>query len=469
MSESDPRPEVDIQTAIRLLQIGQRLNAATDEQAALEILIEPALAAGLTNANLLCIETVPNEAPEQGEVVAAWQRSGAVNLALGTRLKLANRAYLSLWNNTTVQTQFSSDAPRDRHLPREWRALAGQINVHSLAILPLQQGGRWIGFICLGWADAREFTDAERLFYSALPAIAAPVVASRRFIAQVDELAQGQTKAVREARNMLKTVIDTIPVRVFWKDKNLRYLGCNRAFADDAGLEMPEAIIGKDDYELSWAEVADLYRADDQAVIESGQARINYEEPQSHTDGTEMWLRTSKIPLRDADGAIIGVLGLYEDITERKRMEQERERFQQQIIEAQRQALQELSTPIIPIMDRIIVMPLVGGIDTARARDIMRSLLAGIGQYRARFAILDITGVAIVDSGVAQHLDRTIQAARLKGAQTIVTGVSDAVAEIIVNLGIDWSGVETQRDLQTGLVVALERLGVQFTRRGKQD
>jgi rsbT co-antagonist protein RsbR len=98
----------------------------------------------------------------------------------------------------------------------------------------------------------------------------------------------------------------------------------------------------------------------------------------------------------------------------------------------------------------------------------MRSLLAGIGQYRARIAILDITGVSVVDSGVAQHLDRTIQAARLKGAQTIVTGVSDAVAEIIVNLGIDWSGVETQRDLQTGLVTALERLGVQLTRRGKR-
>ncbi|MBC6936262.1 MAG: PAS domain S-box protein [Chloroflexi bacterium] len=467
MSEFDPHPEVDIQMAIRLLQIGQRLNAAPDEKAILDILIEPALAAGLTNASLLCFETTPNT-PEQGEIVAAWQRPGAVNLALGTRLKLANRAYIGLWNHTAVQTQFFADAPRDRHLPKEWRALAGQIGARGLAILPLQQGGRWIGFISLGWADGHEFSDAERLFYSALPAIAAPVIASRRFIAELDELAREQTKALREAQNMLKTVIDTIPVRVFWKDKNLRYLGCNHAFAEDAGLDSPEAIIGKDDYELSWAEVADLYRGDDQAVIESGQARINYEEPQTHTDGSEMWLRTSKLPLRDADGEIIGVLGLYEDITEHKRMEQERERLQQQIIEAQRQALQELSTPIIPIMDRIIVMPLVGGIDTARARDIMRSLLAGIGQYRARIAILDITGVSVVDSGVAQHLDRTIQAARLKGAQTIVTGVSDAVAEIIVNLGIDWSGVETQRDLQTGLVTALERLGVQLTRRGKR-
>jgi rsbT co-antagonist protein RsbR len=78
--------------------------------------------------------------------------------------------------------------------------------------------------------------------------------------------------------------------------------------------------------------------------------------------------------------------------------------------------------------------------------------------------ILDITGVPVVDSGVADHLNKTIQAARLKGARTIVTGVSDAVAETIVDLGIDWSGVETLADLQTGLTAALARLGFKLSR-----
>jgi len=141
----------------------------------------------------------------------------------------------------------------------------------------------------------------------------------------------------------------------------------------------------------------------------------------------------------------------------------ERERLQQEVIEAQKQALQELSTPIIPVMERIIVMPLIGGIDTMRAKDIMRALLAGIRKHRAKVVILDITGVPIVDSGVANHLNKTIQAARLKGAQTIVTGLSDAVAEAIVDLGIDWSGVETLADLQTGLKVALSSLDIKLT------
>jgi rsbT co-antagonist protein RsbR len=137
----------------------------------------------------------------------------------------------------------------------------------------------------------------------------------------------------------------------------------------------------------------------------------------------------------------------------------ERERLQQEVIEAQKRAIQELSTPVIPVMERILVMPLIGSIDTMRARDITRRLLAGIREHRAKAVILDITGVPIVDSGVADHLNKTIQAARLKGARTIVTGISDAVAETIVDLGIDWGSVETLSDLQTGLRIALAKMG----------
>jgi sigma-B regulation protein RsbU (phosphoserine phosphatase) len=140
----------------------------------------------------------------------------------------------------------------------------------------------------------------------------------------------------------------------------------------------------------------------------------------------------------------------------------ERERLQQEMIEAQQRAIQELSTPVIPIMEGIIVMPLIGSIDSMRARDITRRLLAGIREHRAKVVILDITGVSIVDTGVAGHLDKTIQAARLKGARTIVTGISDAVAETIVDLGIDWGGIETLSDLQTGLRVALGVVGLRI-------
>jgi PAS domain S-box-containing protein len=156
-------------------------------------------------------------------------------------------------------------------------------------------------------------------------------------------------------------------------------------------------------------------------------------------------------------------------LIKRQQTEAETHRLQEQIIEAQRHALQELSTPIIPVLDRIIVMPLIGSIDTMRAKDITRALLAGITRYQAKIVIVDITGVPLVDSGVADHLNKTIQAARLKGAQTIVTGISDAVAEAIIDLGIDWSKIQTLSDLQTGLMVALQTLQLRLVRQIEPD
>ncbi len=159
-------------------------------------------------------------------------------------------------------------------------------------------------------------------------------------------------------------------------------------------------------------------------------------------------------------GNIWYVVSVIRDITERLRLEEERTQFQQQILEAQQQIIHQLSIPIIPIMDGIMVVPLIGQLDQTRAHDLTRALLKGIREQRAKVVILDITGVPLIDSGVANNLDKAIQAARLKGARTIITGISEAVAESIVELGIDWSGLETRRDLQTGLKVALKNLHV---------
>ena len=128
-------------------------------------------------------------------------------------------------------------------------------------------------------------------------------------------------EALQESKKMLQLVLDTIPVRVFWKDCESVYLGCNRLFAHGAGLESPDEIIGKNDLDLVWREQAELYRADDRQVIKTGVPKIDYEESQSGLDGITLWLRTSKVPLVNLDGSIIGMLGTYEDITERKQAE----------------------------------------------------------------------------------------------------------------------------------------------------
>jgi PAS domain S-box-containing protein len=127
---------------------------------------------------------------------------------------------------------------------------------------------------------------------------------------------------LRQSRQILEAVINTLPVRVFWKDKNLTFLGCNTLFAQDAGFDKPEQIIGKDDFVMGWWEHAELYRADDRLVIESGKPKLLIEEPQTTPSGERINLLTSKVPLKDANGEIIGVLGTYLDITDRKRAEE---------------------------------------------------------------------------------------------------------------------------------------------------
>ncbi|MBE0662452.1 MAG: PAS domain S-box protein [Bacteroidales bacterium] len=121
-----------------------------------------------------------------------------------------------------------------------------------------------------------------------------------------------------ETQQMLRTILDTIQVRVFWKDRNSVYLGCNKPFAIDAGYNDPNEIIGKTDFDTCWSAQAKLYRADDLKVIENNQAKLNFEEPQTSPDGSIIFIRTNKTPLVNTDGEVIGILGTFEDITEKK-------------------------------------------------------------------------------------------------------------------------------------------------------
>ena len=469
------------------------------------------------------------------------------------------------------------------------------------------------------------------------------------------ETSAAEHKRIEEAltreRDLLKTMIDNVPDRIYAKDTESRFIMCNKALVQRMRMESLDDILGKTDFDFVPPELAAQFRADEVSVMESGQPIINREEPIDSPDGRLRWNLATKVPLRDSQGKIIGIVGLGREITEIKLAElalerralqlqtaaevsraassvldpdkliqqvvdlvrerfdfyyvglflpdeenefavlragtgeagakmleegykleiagqsligqcitkgeacltldvgegtvrfdnpllpktrselalplisrgqvigamnihstqeaafsqediavlqimadqlanalenawlfenteqlvekrtkelkaslDEREHLQQEIIRAQQQTLLELSTPIIPVMERIIVMPLIGAIDSLRAKDITRALLAGIREHRAKVVILDITGVPIVDSRVANHLNQTIQAAHLKGTHTIITGISDAVAETLVDLGIDWSDVETLNSLQAGLLVALNSLGIKLTK-----
>jgi anti-anti-sigma factor len=123
----------------------------------------------------------------------------------------------------------------------------------------------------------------------------------------------------------------------------------------------------------------------------------------------------------------------------------------EEIIRDQQEAIREISTPVLQIRDQVLILPIVGLVDTHRARQITESVLEAIRARRARAVVMDITGVPIVDSKVAKHLAQTCESARLMGALVIVTGISQEIAQTLVTIGADLSSVRTLGDLQSGV------------------
>ncbi len=156
-------------------------------------------------------------------------------------------------------------------------------------------------------------------------------------------------------------------------------------------------------------------------------------------------------------GINVLITDMGSQVEEAKRRNEELE-DKLELIEKQRQAIEELSTPIIKIWDQVLVLPLIGTLDTRRSQNLTEALLTDIADTQSKVTILDITGVPNVDSAVANHLLKTVAAVKLLGAECVITGIRPEVAQTIVHLGVDLTGVETLSNLSEGLKWALNRL-----------
>lgn len=185
----------------------------------------------------------------------------------------------------------------------------------------------------------------------------------------------------------------------------------------------------------------------------SWQDSISYQ----RADGSIFDGQLTAFVIRDATGTPQGIAGIMRDLSDAQRAEAERAALQEQLIQAQQSALRELSTPLIPIADGVVAMPLIGSIDSSRAQVVVETLLGGVAELRAHTTIIDITGVPVVDTQVANALLRAAQAVQLLGAQVILTGIRPEVAQTLVGLGINLSGISTRGTLQSGIAEALRR------------
>lgn len=172
-------------------------------------------------------------------------------------------------------------------------------------------------------------------------------------------------------------------------------------------------------------------------------------------DGREITCQWYNALLRDQAGEGVAVLAQAEDLSGLLQAEQERAALQQQVIEGQQAALRELSTPLIPLADGVVAMPLIGGINSERAQQVVEELLHGVSAHRATTAIIDITGVPVVDTQVAGAFLRAAQAVELLGARVVLTGIRPEVAQTLVGIGANLGNIATRSTLQDGIAFAL--------------
>jgi len=197
--------------------------------------------------------------------------------------------------------------------PESERRILMPQGILSILILPLMVNRQFFGFI--GFDNCIEAYTWEPLEVNLLAAAAAA-------ISLTHERKQAE-EARRESQQMLQLVMDNIPQFIYWKDRNSVYLGCNRNFSHLAGVSNPENIVGKTDYDLLWEkEEANFFHERDRQVMETDTPKYHIVEPLLRADGQQVWLGTNKVPLRDSEGNVVGILGTFGDITERKQADE---------------------------------------------------------------------------------------------------------------------------------------------------
>ncbi|GAB4215519.1 MAG: hypothetical protein OHK0022_55500 [Roseiflexaceae bacterium] len=255
--------------------------------------------------------------------------------------------------------------------------------------------------------------------------------------------------ALRTSEARMRTLLSTAPLVLYMLDNEGRF-----TLSDGSGL----ASIGLKPNQVVGLSVFDLYH-DNPESLANLRAVLAGEERNWRDHVAGRVFEVHAVPFYDEQQHQIGAIGVSQDVTERARAEQERSQLQEQVIAAQAAALAELSTPLIPISERIVVMPLIGAVDSQRAQQVLGTLLNGVAERRAQVAILDITGVPVVDTQVANALLQAAQAATLLGTRVVLTGIRPEIAQTLVGLGVDLRVVVTRGTLQAGIQYAMELQG----------
>lgn len=200
--------------------------------------------------------------------------------------------------------------------------------------------------------------------------------------------------------------------------------------------------------------IREMYRSLDSTPLDRVfEGKLEFAHTEVHGACFENWM----IPMRGASGEVELLVAVSLVVTEQRHAERAlRDKLAE--IEAQQRTIRELSTPIVEVWDRVLTLPILGIVDASRAAEIMDNLLQAVTRTRARFAILDLTGVKEIDTATASHLLGMVRAIRLLGAEGVVTGIHPSIAETIVNLGIELSNLTVRASLREALKLCITRM-----------
>lgn len=271
---------------------------------------------------------------------------------------------------------------------------------------------------------------------------------------RIDKLEKSETirkkteEVLTSEHYLFRALMEHTTDNIYFKDKKSRFVKVNKSLAEWLGVSSPEEMIGKTDFDYFTEEHAKPAYQDEQELMKTGKPIVGKVEKETHPDGRVTWVSTTKIPRYDEKGNIIGTLGISRDVTEQKKAE-----------EQLKQLLEELSTPVLYAWKGVIVMPLIGTLTSDRAREAMEELLNNISKYKAEYAIIDITGVPVIDTLVADHLIKTAKAVKVLGSQAIITGISAEIASTLVRIGMDVEKLVTRGTLREGLQYAIKVVG----------
>ncbi|WP_437956207.1 STAS domain-containing protein [Sorangium sp. So ce119] len=275
------------------------------------------------------------------------------------------------------------------------------------------------------------------------------VAENQRLRQRIQELEQAEEErdrlreALRRSEEHVRLFITYTPATFAMFDRDMRYVMASQRYGADFGLDARE-LIGRNHYEV-FPDVPEHWKAVHQRCL-AGASEGNDEEPFPRADGSVEWGSWKIFPWYTPNGEIGGIMLFAEVITERKRLED--------TLRSQAKTLLELSAPIVPLSQDVLVLPLVGALDASRAQQMMENLLAKVVERQARVAIVDVTGVPHIDTTSASALLQVARAVRLLGARVVLTGIRPEVAQAIVGLDIDMAGIVTRRDLQSGIAFA---------------